>query len=169
MSERAIKLDAEFVRRQIGQLLFNHEELKDDEDLRADAIEGETDAHKVLDRIVAAIHGADAEDSGLGGRLKTLDARRQRARNRKTALRRTAQEIMDAAGMKKLVLTEATLSMKAVPPGVVITDETLLPDDCLRFPAPEPNKTAIKERLDRGEEVPGACFGNGGQSLAIRS
>ena len=59
------------------------------------------------------------------------------------------------------------LSIRAGQPRVIITDETLLPPDCVRIKR-EPDKIAIKERLSRGEPVPGATLSNSEETLAMR-
>jgi hypothetical protein len=51
-------------------------------------------------------------------------------------------------------------------PKVIVTDEAVLPDNCVRI-VREPNRTAIKEHLARGEPVPGAELSNAEPSLAV--
>jgi hypothetical protein len=58
-------------------------------------------------------------------------------------------------------------SLKKNPGRVVITDETLLPTEFVNYVA-TPNKTAIREALDAGREVPGAVFEDGNMRLEIK-
>jgi hypothetical protein len=49
---------------------------------------------------------------------------------------------------------------------VEISDEKALPDDCWRMKR-EPDKSLIKARLNRGEEIPGAALTQSPPSLVI--
>lgn len=81
-------------------------------------------------------------------------------------MRALAMKLLYVADVEKLTLPEATYSMRAVPPAVVILDEDQLPDAACKFTR-VPDKTAIKSMLDVGE-VPGATMSNGGRTLSIR-
>jgi hypothetical protein len=69
--------------------------------------------------------------------------------------------------VKKVELRQATLSIRAGTPRVIITDEARLPEDCIRIKR-EPDKVAIKEHLARGEPVAGAEMSNREEVLAVR-
>ena len=75
--------------------------------------------------------------------------------------------ILQAAELKKVELPEATLSQRNSPPQLVgNVDPELLPDDLCRIKR-EPNKTAIKEALLKGDLVPGMYLSNSPPSLTI--
>lgn len=164
---RKIYIDAALVQRQIASLQEAFPELADDETLRADVIEGETDLHQVLSRIAAAALDAKAMQGAIAERLDALKARDASAKRREEAFRALAHRLMDAAKQRKLILPEATLSITKVAPGVVITQPDLIPESFCRVKV-EPNKTAIKEALKAGTSVPGAVLGNGSETLQIR-
>jgi hypothetical protein len=77
-------------------------------------------------------------------------------------------KLMTHAGLRRVVLPEATLSIRAGQPRVIITDEAALPPDCVRVRT-EPDKVAIKDRLMRGEPVPGATLSNSESVLSVRT
>jgi hypothetical protein len=162
-----MRLDPYVIRLQIDNLLLTHPELAEDEILRADMIEGETDAFELLDRIVAQINEAAILAGGTATLVSELDARLKRYERRQAALRELAFKVMQAADLKKAERPAATLSVRAGTPKVVITDEDAVTDDYCRFKR-EPDKTAIKAVLAAGGYVHGAMLSNGEPSLSIR-
>lgn len=130
-------------------------------------VEGSTDLHGLLSRIAAAALDAKAMEAAIKSRIDELNARKDAAKRRQEAFRALAHRLMDSAAQKKAVLPEATLSIKAVPAGVVITDEEQIEARFIRTKT-EVNKAAIKEALTAGETVAGACLGNSTTTLTIR-
>lgn len=63
---------------------------------------------------------------------------------------------MDMAEKKKVTLETGSFAIRDNAPSVEITDENLIPEEYLEFPAPKPIKNAIKDALKKGKEVPGA-------------
>lgn len=164
---RPIALDAARVRSEIESLIAAHPELAEDEILRADTIEGSTDAHAVLATILDAMREADALEDAVAARIAALSERRKRIAARSDVLRDLALRLLHAAGRRKLELAEATLSIRAVAPRVEIDDPALIPPALTRTKT-EPDKTAIRAALAAGEAVPGAHLSNGGETLAVR-
>lgn len=76
--------------------------------------------------------------------------------------------IMDSAGERKYQGIAATVSIRAVTPKPIITDETLLPE---RFFKTERNlvKSLVNEAAKNGETIPGVTLDNGGETISIRS
>lgn len=142
-------------------------ELAEDRQLRADTVEGSTEVYAVLGRILSIALDAQTMGAAIKERVELLRKRRNAVERREEAMRTIGLRIMTRAGISKAALTEATLTVRRVPPGLTITDETLLPEAFWRVRR-EPDKIAIKEALFSGRDVPGAVLGNGGQTLAIR-
>lgn len=160
-------LDATRVTLEIERLLAEYPELAEDEALRADMIEGSTDAFAVLSLIVATMREASAMVAAIKIQADALWSRAERFERREKAMRALAQRIMEAANIRKAELPEATLSIRAVAPSLVITDESALPDWAWRVKR-EPDKAVIKERMKAGDFVPGAEMSNGGSTLSVR-
>lgn len=162
-------LDAAQVQHAITNLIAAYPELAEDETLRADMIEGATDAFEVLDRIVSAAQDAAAMQAGIATLIEGYRARKDAAGRREEAMRTLALRIMEAADLRKVTLPRATLSVRPTPPSVRVTDEASIPD---RFWKVERklDKAAIKAALqdDSGLPVPGAELSNGGASISIR-
>lgn len=160
-------LDATRVTIEIERLLAEYPELAEDEALRADMIEGSTDAFAVLGMIVATMRDADTMRKAIAERADAMWSRAARYERREKAMRALAQRIMEAADLRKVELPEATLSIRAVAPSLIITDEASLPDWAWRVKR-EPDKAAIKERMKVGDFVPGVEMSNGGTTLSVR-
>jgi hypothetical protein len=143
----------------------NPEVLEDDEAWLL-ALESETNVEELLTQIIRQIEDTKALVVGTKDRFEELKARKDRFESRVESLRALAFKLMEAAELPKLELPEATLSIRSVPPSVVITDEEKLPDLACKFER-KPDKTKIKELLASGI-VAGATMSNGSKSLSIR-
>lgn len=163
-----MQLDPLLVQQQIANLLLQYPELAEDEILRADMIEGETDAFSLLTEIVRRIEDAKALRDGTKDRLDDLKFRKDRFARRIDALRDLAFKVMDFANLQKAELAEATLSIRKGQPQIVgEPDIAKLPDNLIKI-IREPDKAAIKEALQNGKSVPGCELGNGHPSISIR-
>ena len=151
---------------QISMLLDKHPELIDDVDLRADMLEGSTNLHAIMERLLTEEREANELIAVVGNRIENLSARRSMFRSRQTSLRDVMIEILQRADLRKIALPEATVSITRRGPAVQIIDDTLVPDAYCRFKR-EVSKTAIKDAINAGEEVPGAVLDNGSETLRI--
>ena len=151
---------------QISLLLDKHPELIDDVDLRADMLEGSTDLHAIMERLLTEERETNELIAVVGNRIENLSARRAMFRSRQTSLRDVMMEILQRADLRKIALPEATVSITRRGPAVQIIDDTLVPDAYCRFKR-EVSKTAIKDAINAGEEVPGAVLDNGSETLRI--
>lgn len=165
MSNR--RINPEIVRQQIANLFHLYPELRDDEELRLDTIEAETEANELFSSLLAVIIDADMKAVGLATYEKKFKERRQRLEHKVEKLRELVFKIMQFAEIHKIELPEATLSIRDGAQQVVITDESKIPDDLCKIER-SPKKTEIKEALKSGKEIPGAELSNGAPSLAVR-
>lgn len=161
-----MKLDLKVVRDQITNLLAVNPELEEDDILRADMIEGETEAFEFLRQLVHTIGDAEAKRDGLKKYIDLLDQREGRLGRRIMVLRNFAKLVMESTNLRKVELAEATLSIRNGPPRVVITNEHEIPDEFWRIKR-EPDKTKIKTTIQSGNHVNGAALSNGEPSLSI--
>lgn len=155
-------LEAEF-----AALLLSFPELADDDTLRADVLEGETNFHAVLTRIVNSERDADSLAKAVAGRISDLQARKSRAERRKEAMRSLMFKLLKAAGVPRVPLAEATISIGKKAAAVEIVDEALLPAEVVRITT-APDKKAIADLLKAGTDVPGAKMGEAGEQLSVR-
>jgi len=164
------QLDPTFVFAEIERLRVTYPQIWEDgdEQLLLDSLEGSTDLHEFLASVVDRTDDAEEIIDGIDIKMDERKARKARFEQRYEAMRALAMKLMDHAGVRKVVLPAATLSIRAGVPKVIITDEAALPPSCIRTRT-EPDKVAIKERLMRGEPVPGATLSNSEETLAMRT
>lgn len=161
-------LTAEQLIADIDILLREFPDLAGDEELRADVLEGETDIKPVLERLVGHVQMAEANDKAVIQLADALISRRKRFQSRADFFRSLIRRVMDAGELQKVVLPGATLSIRNVPPNVIITDEAALPDKFLRTTR-SPDKKALAEALKTGQPIPGATLSNGSTTLSVRT
>ena len=159
-------LDPRLVRQQIENLKIAHPELLEDDEAWIATLESETSFEDLLTSVVRRIEDTKALVIGTKDRLEELKSRKDRFEHRVDTLRNLAFKIMQAAELAKVELPEATLSLRAVAPTVVITDEDNLPDIACKFER-KPDKTKIKKLLATGP-VAGAMMNNGSITVSIR-
>jgi hypothetical protein len=158
---------AGIVEQQVNALMLEHPDLMNDEDLKADMLLGSTDFYEIIEKIHLNIMHNSALMHGLIDILDDLNRRREVLRNRVEFQRALIKRLMEVADQKSIDIPTAKISLGKSPAKVIITDETAIPDEFVRTKR-EPNKTAIKEALVGGQDVPGATLSNGGTSLTIR-
>lgn len=161
------RLDPTFLRAHIEALRHSHPQIANEEDQWLLTLESETELHEFLARVIARMQDTDAKIEGLGDLMAKLKTRCDRFEQRSDAMRGLMMKVMMQAGVRKLELAAATLSIRNGVPKVIITDEARLPPDCIRVRT-EPNKTVIKDLLARGEHVPGAELSNSQETIAVR-
>lgn len=137
-----------------------------DEQLLLDTIEGETDMFEITRKLLNRIEYAEGDIEVLTAQMATRKERRDRAQKRIENFRTAIVAMMEAAGLEKLPLAEATCSLRKLPPKVIVTDETLLPDALCKITR-KPDMAAIKVAAENAD-LPGIARDNGGLSLTIR-
>lgn len=162
-----LQADVASVLADIDALLAAYPELAEDEDLRRDMLEGSTAAYDVLTRLVNIEREANSMADAIAARVRDLTARRHRAEKRKDMARTLMLRVMQAAGIRKAPLVEATVSVSKGRDSVEIFDADALPDDLVRVER-VPDKKAILEKLAANENVPGAALKVGGETLTVR-
>lgn len=153
---------AKLLREQLAAL--GHE----DEDLAADAIEGETNLHEAICALSARIGEDEAQVKGIKAYAEDILTRRQRIEKRIEARRGLIALAMEVAGKKKIETPSGTISLKPVPPKVIVFDEVQIPTRFWKPADPTLDRKALKEALDAGEPIAGAELSNGSITISIR-
>lgn len=168
--DRQLYLALEEYKRQRDSLLTAFPELADDEQALLDTTEGVTDLQPLLAAMVRAAREDEAMSEALKAMLADMNERKQRLLQRAKKRLDAVAQVMDAAGIKKLLQPDFTASVKVSPPVAEIVDESLLPDALCRIVTTRhPDKAIITEKLRNHDPVPGAVLGNGSRSLTIRN
>jgi hypothetical protein len=140
------------------------DQLDDDERAYLDTLEGETDLFEWVRRLLGRIEADEGNVAALKEQIADRTVRKSRAEQRIETTREAIKALLDCARLDKLVLPEATVSVRDVPPKIIVTDEALVPDDFCKFTR-KPDMAAIKAA---DAPVPGTMTDNGGSSLTIR-
>lgn len=138
-----------------------------DDQLLADMLEAETDLYEMSRRILDWIEDEEGDQASLKTQIEDRQSRKQRSENRVVAHRQALMALLECAGLDKLTLPEATVSVRKVAPKPIVVDEAALPDELCRF-SRKPDMAAIKAEVEAGRAVSGVSFDNGGISLTVR-
>lgn len=143
--------------------------LDTDEAALMDALrDGGADVDGLLVRLLRARGEALANEEAIKQRIDDLQTRKARFARQAEEYRAAANSILEVLGLTKWRSAEFTVSVAAGRPGVILTDETALPDRFVRIER-KADKTAIKAALEAGEIVPGAELANGIPTMRVLS
>jgi Siphovirus Gp157 len=140
----------------------------DAETLR-DTVEGLTNLPELLARILRSHLDDLALLSALRTRILDMQERFARLEVRADKKRALVASVMERADIKKLTEPDFTASLRQVTPGLVVVDETAIPEPFWRPQPPKLDRKGLLAALNTGQAVPGATLGNGGKTIAVRT
>lgn len=151
------------------RLLAVFPDLAEDEQTLLDTLEGET---SLQEQVVALMRSADGDRIlalGIKERMTELAARLSRIEGRHDRKRELVASAMAAADLKKIEAPDWTLSLRRIPPSVVIQNEDEIPDAYKKAKITVTvDKAALKAALETGP-ILGAVMSNGGVGLSVRN
>lgn len=140
-----------------------------DEDFIRDTMEGETG----LREMIGALAADDASDAAIIAAIKELakklDARTARIAKRVEMRRALIGSAMQIAELKKLETPAGTITLKSVPPRLVVIEEADIPAEYFKQPPPALDRAKLTEALKVNDSIPGASLSNGSTTIQIRS
>lgn len=142
--------------------------LGDDEQAKADTVEGETNLHDAIGIAVERIFALDEMIAGIDTKLTELKTRLSRFDAQRENIRTAICAAMEAGSLKKFEHALATVSLRSVPPKAEITDEALIPSKFWKAQDPKLDKKAVLDALKAKEAVPGAVMSNGSVTVSIK-
>ena len=112
----------------------------------------------------------EASEQAIKSEVDRLSARRLSISNHIRLMKLSLQEAMELTGKKKFKTDLFSFGIQKNAPSVVIDVEDIydIPEDYLKYKAPEINKTAIKEAIQKGENLEGIAHLEQSHSLRIR-
>lgn len=155
-------------RAQWHDILEAYPEIAEDESLRAEVLDSETDFHKLIDRLVKRKLDAREMAAGAKARKQEVGERQSRFERQEAGFDTLIKSLMQFADMQKVVLPEATVSITKPRTVVEITDLDAIPQGYAKFEK-RADKTALKAALEAGKEIPGAILGLSDESLMVRT
>jgi hypothetical protein len=140
-----------------------------DEECLHDTLEGLSSLPDLLVGVVRTHLDDLAIARALRERIAEMRERLGRIDSRAETKRALVASAMESAQMHKLSAPDFTASLRPSPLAVVVLDETRIPTEYWTPQPPKLDKAAVSAALKTGQAVPGATFGSGGISLAIRT
>jgi hypothetical protein len=139
----------------------------DDDQLRVDMLEGQTNLYEFVGKLLVQIEEDEGIVNALAEQIDVRKGRQEAAKARIASRREMIMALMDIARVDKLVLPEATVSKRIAAPKAIVTDELAVPDAYCTFRR-APNIMQIRADFDATNPIPGVSFDNGGQSITVR-
>lgn len=163
-----LAMDAANVKAEIDRLLAAYPELAEDETLRLDTLDGETNLTAIIERALSERQDALVMVAAIKERLDALGSRKSRYERKDKAMKALIKGLMEVADIPKLQLAEATLSVTSPRMTVNVLNVDDLPQGYYRTKK-EADKTALKSALEKGEKIPGAELVLGESGLTVRT
>jgi hypothetical protein len=142
--------------------------VRDDPEFLQDAIEGETNLYETLDAMVASILQDETLVAAIDATIKAMQDRKKRFEARAQMKRGMVGSAMEIAELPKKETPAGTVSLRALPPKVIVQDEAAVPARFWKEQAPKLDKKAVGDALKEGAAVPGCELSNGGTTVSIR-
>ena len=165
MADRKLQLEIEAAQRLKEKLIATYGE---DADLLRDMVEGETSLHEAIGHAALELAAVEGEKEGIEIALAKLKARLTRYCERAQGIRDAIQVAMETAELASLKTPAATLSMRASPPRLEVTDEAAIPVVFFKQPPPVLDKKAVSDALKAKQDVPGDVLSNQPPALSVR-
>jgi hypothetical protein len=134
-----------------------------------DTLEGASNLKEVIGSVIRSALEDEAMAEGLKVRLEDMRVRLARLQATAEKKREIALSVMEEADIEKVLEPDFTVSIRAVAPGVVITNEADIPEWFWIPQAPKLDKRRLLETLKSGTAVMGAELANTKITLAIRT
>jgi len=142
-----------------------------DMDLDAQTVADTIEASGITDEIAVKAQGVEmvartleAHNPAIDAEIERLQALKKQRANAAAYLRKYLLHNMQATGITKIETPLFKLSVRDNPPAVEIYEPGLIPAEYMKQkppPPPEPDKTAIKDAIKAGQDVPGAKLTQG--------
>lgn len=162
---RMIQIQGEAAKHLIANI---RDVVEDDAELLATSVEGETDLIEAIASGVDRIATLNTHCEVLENQVRALKERASRFAAQAERIKSAVFVAMGQAELRKIELPEATLTIRAVPPKVEISNEADVPARFWKAQDPKLDRKAVLDALKSGELVPGASLSNGSETLAIR-
>jgi hypothetical protein len=76
---------------------------------------------------------------------------------------------MERADIRKIVEPDFTASLRRTPPGLLIVDDSQVPESFWRPQPPKLDRRALLAAVKAGQDIRGAALDNGGTALSVRT
>src|ERR1700686_960669 len=122
-----------------------------DEQTLADAVEGLTDVHEILQAVIRAALADEALATGLKCRISDMQGRLDRLQDRAAKRRQIAKDVMVELDLKKLNAPDFTASIREGTPALMVLNEDAVPKIYWQPSEPRLNRQGLTRDLKQGE------------------
>ena len=169
MSQTSLRVQLEAAHfAELRRRILEAEPELDDQTLH-DTLEGCTNLRELIGEIVRSALEDASIINAIKGRLDDLKTRLARFEHREATKRDVARAAMEQTGLTKLIEPDCTISLRAAPVSLSITDEGALPEGFWVPQAAKLDKVAVLNALKAGTSIPGAELSNPRQILSVRT
>ena len=140
-----------------------------DERTLADTLEGASNLREAIASVIRSALDDETLIKALENRVETMKARLARLEAKAEKKREIALAAMEEADIEKILEPDFTVSIRAGAPGVVITNQAVIPEWFWIAQPAKLDKRFLLETLKAGEAVLGAELANSKITLAIRT
>lgn len=133
-----------------------------------EAVEGELEIK--AESYAKIMKNLDGDVEALENEIRRLTSRKKAIEENIKRMKVALQGMMEVTGKTKFKTDLFSFGIQKNAPSVVIDVEDVydIPEDYLKYKAPEINKTAIKEAIQKGENLEGIAHLEQSHSLRIR-
>lgn len=166
---RKLQIEAEAAKKLLAHL--RDEGHGDDDELLANAVEGETSLHESIAAVIDRIDEKEVTTLGLEAKIAAFQGRLATVKKSIEFDRAAVEQAMIATEQSKIMLPSATVYVSKRKPGLIIENEADIPSEFFipqEVPAPKLDKRALAAALTEGRQIPGATLDNGSVSLSVR-
>ncbi len=149
------------------QIIAEYQDI--DETTLRDTLEGLSDLPEALAAVVRSYLDDLAIAAALGMRIGDMQERLHRIEHRAEKKRAVITAVMERADIKKLSEPDFSAALRAVPPGLVVSDEHEIPALFWKPQPPKLDRRGLLTALTSGQVIPGAGLGNGSVTLQVRT
>jgi hypothetical protein len=162
----------------LRQQLAHHQYLREqlavqfpdaDEETLCDTLEGMTNLTDMLAELIRSSLDDQAMVMTLKQRMADMGERRTRFETRSQKKRDLACSVMERADIQKIAEADLTVSLRASPPGLMVTDEKAIPADYWIAQEPKLDRSGLRKMLQNGTDVPGVTLGNTPLTISVRT
>ncbi len=140
-----------------------------DDNTLQDTLEGLSSLPEALAAVVRSYLDDIDLAAALGMRIGDMEERLSRFEQRADKKRELITSVMERANIKKLAESDFTVSLRAVPPSVVVIDEAEIPQDYWKPQPPRLDRQGISAALKGGSAIPGAALSNPEMTISVRT
>lgn len=162
------KLQAEFDAAKRLMVLIHSDVGEDDDDVRADMVEGETALLPAIDASLRRIAELETMAAACKAEASIVSERAGRFLSAKDRLREEIRSIMITLAIRKLERPRATLSLGKGVSRLEIEDASEVPRQYMTRPEPVIDRKKLGDALKAGAEIPGARMAPPVQTITIR-